>query len=100
MHGHLDHLIVETWGLAGSGIVKQPGGTASGALAAAVALLAWQSLAMSHNFRPLAGGTVPDVGHHSTSRSDGSFGSSNMRIKNSRSITVGCVANTAGDLIR
>jgi hypothetical protein len=43
---------------------------------------------MSHNIGPLAGRTVQDLGHHSTSRSDGSFCSSNMLIENSRSTTV------------
>jgi hypothetical protein len=58
------------------------------ALAAAVALLALRSFAMSHNIGSLAGRTVQDLGHHSTSRSDGSFGSLNTLIENSRSTTV------------
>jgi hypothetical protein len=58
IHGHIDHLIFDRRGLAGIGVVKQKGVTSIEALAAAVALLALWSFAMSHNIGPLAGGTV------------------------------------------
>ena len=43
---------------------------------------------MSYNIGALTKGTVQDLGHHSTSRSEGSSCSSNTLIEHSRSTTV------------
>ena len=68
VHGHIDDLLLDLRSLASITILqeKRPP-TPQETLPAAVALLAFQGRAMSHNIRTLAGGTMQHLSDHGPS---------------------------------